>query len=116
MKVPRGFESHPLRTRVREAEKIAFSVAKTRRAPRFSELKVPQRMVYWRGGETIWRDSLCFDFSKGTLVLRLIGTLVDSQNAKRQYRERKDGYAASAQINSVCSITVRGAFCCISGG
>src|ERR1039458_1855583 len=35
MKVPRGFESHPLRTRVSDAEKIALCVEKCPRARRF---------------------------------------------------------------------------------
>src|SRR5208337_3089059 len=39
MKVPRGFESHPLRTRVSEAEKIALCVAKSPRARRFLSSK-----------------------------------------------------------------------------
>src|SRR5208283_2907853 len=33
----------------------------------FSEAKVPQRELHWRGRATICRDSLCFHFSEGTL-------------------------------------------------
>src|SRR5271156_4926598 len=39
MKVPRGFESHPLRQRVSEADKIALRVVKSPRARRFLSSK-----------------------------------------------------------------------------
>ena len=46
MKVPRGFESHPLRTRVSDAEKIALCVAKGPHARRFLNRKsVRERLV-----------------------------------------------------------------------
>ncbi len=77
MKVSRGFESHPLRTRVSEAEKIAVCVAKCPRARRFLRPKSRREMsidddlgpfgkilsvsIFWRG---LWK------FHHKTKVLR----------------------------------------------
>ena len=71
MKVPRGFESHPLRQRVPEAEKIgAPAAAKSPRSTAFSKAESPTEKGQ---PATICReispDSLCFGLSEGTFEI-----------------------------------------------
>src|SRR5258705_8373705 len=69
MKVPRGFESHPLRQRVPEAEKSGLPLAKSPRRRRFLSRKSLREKASQRRSAEISPDSLCFDLSEGTFEI-----------------------------------------------